>query len=96
MLLASGLHQVKPRLSEWLHPEPSLQARLRWETTSPDQPRLLTSGVLVREPPRKSLASLLGYIQTGAEWLFPTAFGTLSTSSSAPSANGVVSALAVG
>jgi hypothetical protein len=74
MLLASGLHQVKPRLSEWLHSEPSLQARLRWETTSPDQPRLLTSGVLVCEPPRKSLASLLGYIQTGADWLFPTAF----------------------
>ena len=74
MLLASGLHQVKPRLSEWLHPEPSLQARLRWETASPDEPRFLTSGVLMCEPPRKSLASLLGYIQTGADWLIPTGF----------------------
>jgi outer membrane protein assembly factor BamA len=74
MLLASGLHQVKPQLSEWLRPEPSLPVRLRWNTASRDQPHVLTSGVLICEPSPKPLSRVLTYVQVGADWLFPTSF----------------------
>jgi outer membrane protein assembly factor BamA len=74
MLLASGLHQLKPRLAERLQPMPSLPVPLRWNTASPDQPPILTSGALICEPPRKPMGRLLSYFQVGTEWLLPTGF----------------------
>jgi outer membrane protein assembly factor BamA len=74
MLLASGLHQVKPRLSEWLQPEPSLPIQLSWNTALPGEGHVLTSGILMCEPPRKPFSRMLTYVQTGADWLFPIGF----------------------
>jgi outer membrane protein assembly factor BamA len=74
MLLASGMHQVKPRLAEWLQPTPSLSVPVQWNTASSDQPRALTSGVLICEPESKLQGRLLSYLQIATEWLLPATF----------------------
>ena len=74
MLLASGMHQVKPRLAEWLQPTPALSVPVQWNTASPDQPRVLTSGVLICEPESKPQGRLLSYLQIATEWLLPVSF----------------------
>ncbi len=74
MLLAAGIHQVKPRLAEWSQPTPSLLVFVQWDTASPDQPRGLTSGALVCESPRKLQDRLLNYLRLATEWLLPAGF----------------------
>jgi hypothetical protein len=74
MLLASGIHQVKPRLAEWLQPTPALSVAVQWNTASPDQPRVLTSGVLICEPESKPQGRLLSYLQIATGWLLPASF----------------------
>jgi outer membrane protein insertion porin family len=73
MLLASGMHQARPRLAEWLQPTPGLSVPVRWNTASPDEPRVHTSGVLTCEPEGKLQGRLLSYLQIATEWLLPTA-----------------------
>jgi Surface antigen variable number repeat len=74
MLLTSSLSQIKPRLAERGELTPSLPVPLQWTTTSLDQPRVLTSGLLICEPLPKAGSRLLGYLQAASEWLFPTGF----------------------
>jgi len=72
MLLASGLLQIKPRLEERLQPTSSLQVPVQWSSTSSDEPRVLTAGVLICHSPRKPQARLLSYLHIATEWLFAT------------------------
>ena len=73
MLLGAGLHQIRPRLMEWLQSPPALSVPVQWDTASPDQPRVLTSGVLICEPESKPQGRLLSYLQIAAGWL-PSSF----------------------
>lgn len=70
MLLASSLLQVRPRVEERLQQTSSLQVPIQWSTTSSDEPRMLTAGVLICHPARKSQARLLSYLHIATEWLF--------------------------
>jgi len=74
MLLASGMHQAKPRLAEWLQPTPGLSIPVQWNAATPDQPRVLTSGVFSCEPESKAQSRLLSYLQIASEWLLPATF----------------------
>jgi hypothetical protein len=74
MLLSAGLHQIRPRLMEWLQSPPALSVPVQWDTVSPDQPRVFTSGVLICEPESKSQGRrLLSYLQIATGWL-PNSF----------------------
>jgi len=74
MLLASGMHQVKPRLVEWLQPTPALSVPVQWNTESTDRSRVHTSGVLICEPESKPQDRLLSYLQIATQWLLPVSF----------------------
>ena len=74
MLLASGMHQARPRLAEWLQPTPGLSVPVQWNTASPGQPGTLTSGVLTCEPESRTQGRLLSYLQIATEWLLPATF----------------------
>jgi outer membrane protein assembly factor BamA len=74
MLLASAMHQVKPRLVEWLQPIPALSVPVQWNLASADQPHVLTSGVLMCERESKPQVRLLSYLQIAMEWLLPANF----------------------
>ena len=74
MLLASGTHQARPRLAEWLQPPPGLSVPVRWNAASSDQPSALTSGVLNCVPESKLQGRLLSYLQIATEWLLPATF----------------------
>ena len=74
MLLTSGMLQARPRLAEWLQHTPGLSVPVRWNTASPDRPRVLTSGVLTCEPESKAQGRLLSYLQIATERLLPATF----------------------
>jgi outer membrane protein assembly factor BamA len=74
MLFTSTLHQVKPRLAEWLQATSALPVPVQWSATSRDQHRVLPSGVLICEPSRKPQGRLLSYSLAAVEWLFPAGF----------------------
>ncbi len=74
MVLAWAMHQVSPRLVERLQTTPSLTVPLEWNAALPGGPRHPNSGTLTCEPSGKLRGSLLHYVHTATNWLFPASF----------------------